>query len=338
MNAYKLVSTVVLALILISCSAEPNEPQTLPEAERGGSGHLRVWIASDHSVSDIFDNFTSSTGISVQTEFGTQEELKRRVQESNGNPSADLFWSDNALDLALLAAQGVFEPYVSPFSETLPDDARDRDGLWHGVTVRRLALVYNAASFPDGVPAKVEELIHWQEDLTVPAVSSPLWYRLLVDVAALEGETELRQWVERVREMSLTFSEDLQPGVNGVLDGTVSLLFTTADAALQEVNRREQQKNVDIRIQPLGSSHADSIDIVTGVGILRGTDKKEAAQQLVDFMLQQHNRQNLALKFSHDDLLDPDSSDAVWRLHPNEMAHLMPLVERYWLTNVDESS
>lgn len=330
------VISVCLVLLVAGCSLWPQGPPSVSRTDDEGSGPLRVWVAGANSSLDIFDEFTSETGIQVKVEFDSQKAWWEKVLAQKGNPEADLFWSDNALDLAALAGLGAFEAYVSPFASSLPGHARDRDGLWHGLTVRQMVLVYDVHALPLDVPVTVEQLVdtNWQMPLTVPVASSRLWDRFLVDMVVYEGEMSLPSFFEKLDAVPLTYSESPQEDVRHVAEGTIPLLLTTSESALKFMAENEKESQ-NMRVQPLGSKYTEQLDLVTGIGILRGTEKKETAGQLIDFLLEEKRREALAEQLFHFPLMDDASGE---RLHPDEMVRLLPLIERHWLQRENEQS
>ena len=340
MKTVKRFATIFLMGVLMGCSVGLQEQQPSFVIDQNG-GPLHVWIAGENRSLDVFDSFTAATGIPVQVKFGTQEELFQQVLASRGNPQADLFWSNNAIDLSILAGLGVFEPHESPLAATLPSYAYDRDGLWYGMTARTLAIVYHTAASLEDIPTEVEQLSHpaWQGELIVPPATSRLWDRILADVAVFEGETELKRFLEALADASLTFADETTQDIQSVIDGTIPALLTTSELALQAM-AEQKHLSEDIRIQPLGSEHTERIDIVTGIGILRGTEHKKAAETFIDFLLKESSQQALAQQLAHETLVRDETTrnEEVLRLHPNEMAQLVPLMERYWQMSFAEAS
>lgn len=341
MRTLKLVfKGVLLVLMLTGCTLGSKEAETMATVEPG-SGTLRIWIAGENRPIDTFNKFTEATGIKIQAEFAPQQEWQQKLLANKGNPGADLFWSDNTIDLAVLSGLGLFETYESPFAVTLPDYARDSEGRWHGLTERKLALVYSAAAVTDEVPTTVEQLSQpkWQGRIVAPPASSRLWARFLADVAAFEGEEELEQWLHRLGKLDFHISDNPTIDVQKVVDGTAPALLTTSETALQVMLENEQQAS-ELRIQSLASKHAKELDIVTGIAILRGSEEQQAAQTLVDFLLKEENRRHLASDRTHDVLLTKEeyNNNEATRLHPDEIALLLPLIEYYWNMSFAEPS
>lgn len=332
---YLMIGTVFI-IVLTSCSLWAKEHETVTVSELG-SGPLRIWVAGESRPIDAFGKFTETTGIKVQAEFAPQSEWIQKILVNKGQPEADLFWSDNEIDLALLAGLGALESYESPFAATLPDFARDSKGRWHGLAECRLVIVYSASAMGGEVPETVEQLHHpeWSNQLIVPPLSSRLWDRFLADVVAFEGEAELQQRLEQLSEMNFAEAEQSIDDIARVAEGSVPALMTTSEAALQYMVG-EQTAGEEIRIQPLRSEHTDKIDIITGIGILRGTEQLESARTFVDFILKGENRRDIAEQQAYDPLVEesPRDSDTT-RLHPDEMVDLLPLIEHYWKKNLE---
>lgn len=300
-----------------------------------GNGILRIFVAGESRSLKPFHQFTEATGIKIETQFAPQREWVERLLANKGNPGADLFWSDNAIDLAILGDLGLFDAYDSPLAATLPDYGRDYDGKWYGLTERRLTLVYSPSALTTGeVPTTVEQFMQtrWHSNAAIPPASSRVWSRLLADVVAFEGEVELMQLLENFNQSTFDLSEESIEDVQLVADGGIDALMTTSDIAMQWMTGNEQQAANEVHIQPLASHYAEPIGIVTGIAILRGTEQQQAAESFVDFLLKPDNRRTLAEQRSHEPLLveQKDDGQQAPRLHPDEIATLVPLIEHYW--------
>lgn len=329
MKLNKLFVWTLLIVIVTGCSAKTQEMQPSFVGPAGGET-VKVWVAGEKQAIDVFDAFTDASGIQVNAEFGSQEEWLHELSVNKGKPRADLFLSDNAIDLALLAEMGVFAPHHSPFNQVLPDDAQDLDGLWYGLTVRHPAIVLSEADSAGGVPASVEQLsdAKWQGQLTVPADESRMWHRILADVAAFEGEPGLIQLLQQWNEQSFTFSDDADGDLRRVADEELPALLTTSDRALRFISEADDSE-AGVSVTWLRSKHAEPIDIVSGIGMLRGTENPEAAGKLIDFLLEEGNRRELASERMHEPLTALENGRPN-RLHPREMAEFIPLIEHHW--------
>lgn len=330
------VISVWLALLVAGCSLWSQGPSSASGTDEEGSGPLYVWVAGASSSVEIFDDFTSETGIRVKAEFDTQEAWFQKVLAQKGNPEADLFWSDNAIDLSVLAGLGAFEAYASPLASSLPGYARDRDGLWYGLTARQIALVYDVRALAQDVPVTVEQWLdmNGQGPLTVPRLSSRVWDRLVIDMVVHEDEMSLLSFFEKLDELPLTYSDSAEEDVRRVAGGAIPLLLTTSENALKFMAENEKESQ-NMRVQPLGSKYTEQLHLITGIGMLRGTEKKETAGQLIDFLLEKKRRETLAEQLFHLPLTDDASGE---RLHPDEMVRLLPLIERHWSHRSNEQS
>lgn len=331
------LATMLLVLFVTSCSFSGSDTEATPTVDQG-NGSLRIFVAGESRTIKPFHQFTEATGIKIEAQFAPQQEWVERLQANREKPGADLFWSDNAIDLAILSNLGLFEPYDSPLANALPDYGRDHDGRWYGLTERRLALVYSPSTLSTvEMPTTIEEFIHtpWQHTVAVPPATSRLWTRFLTEVVAFEGEMALLQLLESLNQLTFDLSEESMSDVQHVANGDVAALLTTSDIGMRWMTDNEQATN-EVHMQPLASQYAEHVGIVTGVAILRGTEQRQAAEALVDFLLEPDRRRSLAEQDSHEQLLTEQTDEQqLPRLHPDEMAALVPLVEHYWQIVLD---
>ncbi|WP_054951328.1 ABC transporter substrate-binding protein [Numidum massiliense] len=332
MKRAALFACVWLTVMLGGCTFGQAESQVATTESTGG-GTVRVWIAGEQFPLKAFQAFTEATGIAVQPQFGDERDFVRQVLQHKGQPQADLFWSDNALDLAVLAGRGAFEAYRSPHAAKIPSTAKDSDGLWYGLTERRLALLYKPAKLSDDkVPKTLDQLEQFAHKgkIGVPAPSSSLWTSAGAAIVPVQGEFGMQSFFSGLKEWNVYFAKEDPPGAALVLEEKVPLLLSTSEQALRHMSKQRKDakhtKDAALRIQPLVADNGEPLNVTTGIGILRGTEKKKEAEQFIDFMLREQNRSDLATARMHEALA---STGPASRLHPDEMVQLSPLIAHY---------
>ncbi|MBQ9347150.1 MAG: iron ABC transporter substrate-binding protein, partial [Oscillibacter sp.] len=78
------------------------------------------------------DNFQKLYGITVQYQRLSTGEVKAKIEEENGNPSADVWFGGTTDPYNEAAAQGLLEPYEAEnASHLLSPMYRDVDGNWY---------------------------------------------------------------------------------------------------------------------------------------------------------------------------------------------------------------
>ena len=88
--------------------------------------------------------FEKKYGIKVSWGKLAGGEIQAKVQEENGNPSADVWFGGTSDPQSVCAAQGLLEAYDAHNKGNLVGDSfRDADGYWYGVYRGILGIFYN---------------------------------------------------------------------------------------------------------------------------------------------------------------------------------------------------
>jgi iron(III) transport system substrate-binding protein len=131
---------------------------------KGSDQKVRVYSGRHYGEEETFKRFAEETGIGVEFLFGSDAELRERIEAEGENTEADVYMTVDAGNLYLAAKEGVFQPLDSDvLTDAIPESLRDPDNRWFGLGLRARTLVYN----PDEV--KPEELS------TYEALTDPKW-------------------------------------------------------------------------------------------------------------------------------------------------------------------
>ena len=91
----------------------------------------------------IFAEFTKDTGIVVNYLSMSSGEVLTRLRASKGKNIADA-WYGGGVDSFLVAGQeGYLESYRSPEAELIPEQYKDKDGYWTGLSLVAVDLIIN---------------------------------------------------------------------------------------------------------------------------------------------------------------------------------------------------
>jgi iron(III) transport system substrate-binding protein len=92
-------------------------------------------------------------------DMGSQEVLER-LRSERANPQADVWWGGPAPLFEGAAADGLLAPAVPSWAGALEPDAVGRDGMWHGVYVTPMVIMYNTAAVSaDEVPRDWDDVL-----------------------------------------------------------------------------------------------------------------------------------------------------------------------------------
>lgn len=90
------------------------------------------------------ENFEKLYGIDVQYQRLSTGEVQSKIEEENGNPSADVWFGGTTDPYNVCAAEGLLLPYEAQNASHLLSDAyRDADGNWYGIYKGILGFMVN---------------------------------------------------------------------------------------------------------------------------------------------------------------------------------------------------
>jgi thiamine transport system substrate-binding protein len=256
---------------------------------------LTVLTHESFDLSDeVLGGFTESTGIEVRIlPAGDAGEVVSRAILTRARPIADLlFGVDNSLLTRALEAD-IFEPYESPLLERVPADlVFDPSHRVTPVDVGFVNFNIDHGWFEDrGIepPSDLSELIESRyRSLTVvqdPATSSPGLAFMLATIDRFGEDGWLGFWAA-LRDNDLMVSSGWSDAYYTAFtryggDRPIVLSYATSPAA--EVIFAEEPTDEAPTSNLLCRKCA--YRQVEAVGILRGTERREAAERFIDFLL-----------------------------------------------------
>lgn len=94
-------------------------------------------------IKPLLDRFSQQTGIQVNLVTGNADELLHRLRQEGRNSPADLLLTTDAGRLHRAREAGVVQPIESAvLNERVPENFRDDEGYWYGLSLRARPLMY----------------------------------------------------------------------------------------------------------------------------------------------------------------------------------------------------
>ena len=158
-----LLLTLVMALSLVACGGGNNDAQQggddgdtaqYPEYFTGmdqlitdakAEGELTVYGSCEEEyLTAACQHFEELFGIKVNAQRLSTGEVQAKIEEENGNPSADVWFGGTTDPYNVCAAEGLLEPYAATNASHLIDDMyKDADGNWYGIYKGILGFMVN---------------------------------------------------------------------------------------------------------------------------------------------------------------------------------------------------
>lgn len=267
------------------------EPEAVADADVDGTTVTLVTHDSFATSDGIFDRFTELTGITVEVlQVGDAGTLVSQSILTAGKPVGDVLFGIDTTFLCRGTRAGLFTPYA-PDALADVDDAleQDPDHLVTPIDVGDVCLNYSRAAYPDaddapnGLDDLADERFADQFVTQNPESSSPGLAFLLATIAEY-GPDGWQDYWERLRANGVEITSGWEEAYNeafGAGSGDRSIVTSYATSPVADVVYSDPP-----RTEPAIGVVTDAcFRQVEFAGVLRGTEKPEAAALLVDFLL-----------------------------------------------------
>lgn len=154
-------------------AAETTAPeQSLIDAAKA-EGELVVYGSCEEDyLAAACAHFEELYGIKVQPQRLSTGEVQAKIEEENGNPSADVWFGGTTDPYNVVAAEGLLEAYEAEnASHLLGSQYRDPDGYWYGIYKGILGFMVNKDEL---ARMNLEAPADWQ-DLLKPEYKGLIW-------------------------------------------------------------------------------------------------------------------------------------------------------------------
>ena len=151
-----LLLCLVMALSLVACGSKQDDTQAPADDQQGAEetslvdaakaeGKLVVYGSCEEEyLAAACENFEKMYGIEVEYQRLSTGEVQAKIEEENGNPSADVWFGGTTDPYNVCAAEGLLEPYAATNASHLIDDMyKDADGNWYGIYKGILGFMVN---------------------------------------------------------------------------------------------------------------------------------------------------------------------------------------------------
>ena len=277
----RLLTPVVLlllgALALSACST--------------GSDELVVYSGRGQNlIGPLLEDFAAETDTPIAVRYGDSADLALLLAEEGAATDADVFLSQNPGAVAYVGDQGLLAELPDDVLQLVDDRFRSDNGRWVGLSGRQRVLVYNQdlvgeSELPDSVFDLTQEQYEGRVAVAPPNGS---FQDFVSAMRLVEGEDRTRQWLEGLVANDVRTYPNNNAIVDAVSRGEVpmglvnhyyNLRFLAEDPDLPSVNHR------------FGGGDIGALVIAASVSIIEGSDKPQAARELIEFLLSQESQE-----------------------------------------------
>jgi iron(III) transport system substrate-binding protein len=266
-----IAGTVALCVVAAGCSSDDGET-------------LHVYSGRHYGIETAFEQYMDDTGIKLEFLTGNDAELRERIAAEGEDTKADVYITVDAGNLARATEQGLFQPIESPvLDEAIPEELRDPDGNWFGLTQRARTIVYNPDLLaPDEVPSTYEELAEpeWEGRVCLRNSSNVYQQSLVASLIAAHGEDEALRIVEGWADNAEIFNNDVLI-LESLADGLCEVGITN-----HYYLARELAENPDFNVALKWANQDDrGVHVnVSGGGVTANASQPELAKAFLEWL------------------------------------------------------
>ena len=256
----------------------------------GGDGREVLTVYSPHGR-DMLQAFEKRyealhPDVDVQTvDMGSQEVLDR-LRSERANPQADVWWGAPATTFEEAARDSLLARHVPGWAGTLPADAKDPEGFWHGTYLTPEVIAFNTQAVPLAEVPK-----DWDD------VLDPKWKDRVVIRNPMESGT-MRTIFGMIVYRGIRAGQDTAAGWAWLrrLDGQTREYVLNPTILYQKLARQEgvvtlwDQPDIDA-LKAKGTYPIDYVIptsgtplLVDAVAVVRGAKNAERAREFVEWI------------------------------------------------------
>lgn len=271
---------------------------------------------NEHLIKPLFDAFTEKTGDKIEYITGKEGALLERLKAEGKNTPADMLITVDAGNLWQAAQEGVLQPVDSHIlAQAIPENLRDPDDNWFGLSVRARTIVYNTEKVNPSELKSYEDLAsdRWKGKLVLRTSKKVYNQSLVASLIAKHGEDEAAKivsgWVNNLA--AAPFSNDtkaLEAVATGL--GEVTVVNTYYFGRLMK-EKPELPLAIFWPNQDSDGVHMN----VSGAGVVAHADNKDGAQKLLEWLAGEEAQATFAglnMEFPANPAIDPDPIVAAW--------------------------
>ena len=141
----KKVFALLLALVMVFALAACGEAKTEAKTDAAAEGELVGYGSCEEEyLAAATAHFQELYGIKTSYQRLSTGEVQAKIEEENGNPSADVWFGGTTDPYNVVAAEGLLEPYAAVNAAHLTSDMyKHPDNMWFGIYKGILGFMVN---------------------------------------------------------------------------------------------------------------------------------------------------------------------------------------------------
>lgn len=284
---------VSLLLVLAACSNDTKQDDDKTDAaKKSEKEEVNLYTSRHYDVDDgLYKKFEEETGIKVNVIKGEADELIERIKREGTATKADLFLTADVGRLYRAKEQELLQPMSSDkLSKQIPENFRDSDDMWVGLTKRARVLVYNKDKVKSEELSTYEALTDdkWEGRFLVRSSESVYNQSLLASFIDIDGEEKAKEWAQGIVDNMARSPEGgdrdqakaIAAGVGDVAIMNTYYLGQMLNSQDAEEVKVAEQLGIFFPNQDTTGTHVN----ISGAGVVKDAKNVENALKLLEFL------------------------------------------------------
>jgi iron(III) transport system substrate-binding protein len=256
------------------------------DGNRGsGDGSLTVYSGREEEiVKPLFQRFERQTGVDVKVRYGESAELAAQIAEEGDRSRADVFFAQDPGSIGAVEKEGLLAKLPESALARVPERFRDAEAEWVGTSGRVRVVAYNTESLSKGeLPDTIFGFTdpRWKGRIGFPPTNAS--FQAFVTAMRLSaGEERTRDWLEAINDNDPKLYEKNLQVVEAVGRGEIDVGFVNHYYVFIA---REEDRDLPVENLFLKGNDPGALVSAAAVGVLESSDKREAAERFVAFLL-----------------------------------------------------
>jgi len=268
-----MLAVVFVAMMAAACGGDKRESVTVYSGR------------SQDLIGPILERFSERSGVEVRVKYASTSELAATLLEEGGRSPADVYIAQDAGALGAVEAARMLAPLDGDLLERVPPPFRSATGRWVGLSGRARTVVYNTEQVdPADLPASILGFTdaRWKGKIGwAPANGS--FQAFMTALRLVHGEEAAREWLEGISANDPVEYPKNMPIVAAAGAGEIAVGFVNH----YYLHRFLAEEGEGFKARNFYTAPGDvgTLINVAGAAILESSDSKDAADELLRFLL-----------------------------------------------------
>lgn len=282
-----------MMLVLAACgSGSKKEDNIKTDSKKSETSEVNLYTSRHYDIDDeLYKKFEQETGIKVNIINDEADVLIERIKREGTATKADLLLTADVGRLYRAKEEGLLQSVSSDkLSKQIPENLRDVDDMWVGLTKRARILVYNKDKIKPEELSTYEALTEdqWKNRVLVRSSESVYNQSLLASFIEINGEDEAKEWAQGIVN---NFAKNPEGGDR---DQAKAIAAGVGDVAIMNSYYFGQMLNSQ---EPEEVKVAESLGIffpnqdttgthinISGAGVVKGSKNVDNAVALLEYL------------------------------------------------------